>query len=436
MSAQAGHEYRGDVNRGILWARDARLGRVAAGLIAGLLLVLILPAVSAQAYWYGPPQNLRTTDLGGGRTQFQWDPPNPANYQGVAPTRYTYTIRSSDYTSYYCEGTGSYSYYVNSTSCTVAGIPYGVPVTLTVRAFDPYYSDSAIKTFTLCCELPAAPSSVNATAGDGTASVSWGQPSNAGKAGTEFTYSVEIRPGGAVCTTIALTCSIGGLTNGVEYTFYIAAKNKTGTSAAASSQVVKPIGPPGPPTDVKGVLLGRGQVEVSWQGPAVTGGAIIDRYIATSSPEGLTCESFGDLQCTMSGLSNGNSYTFTVIAINAAGQSGASAASPVATILAGPGKPLNVRATRNDRAVKVVWTAPKSTGGTPIRSYTVTASPSGKTCRATKPTGCTITYLPIGATYVFTVQAKNAKASGLSTSSNPITIPGPPPPPKQVPTFS
>lgn len=410
--------------------------RLIAGIVAGLLLVLTLPAVSAQAYWYGPPQNLRTTDLGGGRTQFQWDPPNPANYQGVAPTEYWYTIKGSGYKSYYCDGTGSYSYTINSTSCTVTGIPYGEPVTLTVRAYNPYYSDSAIKAFTLCCELPTAPTSVTASAGDTTGKVSWGAPANAGKAGMEFTYSVEIRPGGAVCTTTDTSCDIGGLTNGVEYTFYVAAKNKTGTSPAASSQPIKPIGPPGPPTGVKGVLLGRGQVEVSWQGPTVTGGAVIDRYVATSSPEGLTCESFGDLQCTMSGLSNGNSYTFTVVAFNAAGQSIASPASPVALILAGPGKPLNVRATRKDRAVTVTWSAPKSTGGTPIRGYTVTASPSGKTCKATKPSGCTISYLPIGATYVFTVQAKNAKAAGLSTSSNAITIPGPPPPPKEVPTFS
>ena len=424
------------MNRGIIWARNARLARLVSGLVAGLLLVLTLPAVPAQAYWYGPPQNLRTVDLGGGRTQFQWDAPNPANYRGVAPTSYSYSISGSGYKSYYCDGTGSYSYSVNGPSCTVTGIPYGEPVTLTVRAVNPYYSDSAIKSFTLCCELPSAPTSLRTTAGNTTASVFWAPPANSVKAGTDLTYSVEIRPGGAVCTTTGLTCDIGGLTNGVEYTFYIAAKNKTGTGPAASTYATKPIGPPGPPTDVKGILMDRGQVEVSWQGPAITGGAVVDQYIVTSSPEGLTCESFGDLQCTMSGLSNGNSYTFTVIAINAAGQSVASEPSPVALILAGPGKPLNVRATRKDRAVSVSWSAPASTGGTPIRSYTVTASPSGKSCKATKPTGCTITSLPIGATYIFTVQAKNAKAAGLSTSSNPITIPGPPPPPKEVPTFS
>jgi len=134
----------------------------------------------------------------------------------------------------------------------------------------------------------------------------------------------------------------------------------------------------------------------------------------------------------MTGLSNGTAYSFTVTAFNAAGQSGASAASPAAKVLAGPGKPTKVKAKRTSTNADITWVAPKSTGGSPIKGYTVTASPSGKTCKIKKPVGCTIRGLSVGNTYVFTVQARNSKAVGLPATSNAIRVPIPPPPPKET----
>jgi len=404
-------------------------------LAAAVLLLIALPSTPAQAYWYGPPQNLRSTDLGGGRTQFNWDPPNPANYMGITPTSYWVTITTSGYRTHRCEGSG-YSSVVSSTSCIVAGLPYGEAVTLKVQAWNPYIGDDAITTFVLCCELPAAPTTVTASSGDGTASLTWGPPSNAGRAGQAFTYNVEIRPGGAVCTTADRTCQIGGLTNGVAYTFYVSATNSTGTGQATGSNAVTPIGPPSPPQAVRGFLLERGQVNVTWQGPTNTGGSPINRYVAVSEPGGLTCESSSGLQCTMAGLSNGTAYSFTVTAFNAAGQSGASAASPAAKVLSGPGRPTRVRAARSGTSATISWNAPKSTGGSPIKGYVVTASPSGKTCKVSKPVGCTIRGLSVGNKYVFTVQARNAKAAGLPETSNGITVPVPPPPPKETQAIS
>ena|GEM_PF-3448167 len=400
--------------------------RTAGAILMTVVLVLIaLPSTPAQAYWYGPPQNLRATDLGGGRTQFNWDPPNPANYMGIAPTSYWLTVTTSGYRTNRCEGAANSSV-INGTSCVVSGLPYGETVTLKVKAWNPYIGDEAVATFVLCCELPAAPTSVTPASGDGVASVTWGPPSNAGRAGQTFTYNVEIRPGGAMCTTAERACQIGGLINGVAYTFYVSATNKTGTGQAAASNAVTPIGPPSPPQAVQGFLLERGQVNVTWQGPANTGGSPITRYVAVSEPGGLTCESGSELQCTMAGLSNGTAYTFTVTAFNAAGQSGVSPASPAAKVLAGPGKPTNVKAVRTNTNATITWVAPKSTGGSPIKGYTVTASPSGKTCKVSKPVGCTIRGLSVGNTYVFTVQARNAKAAGLPATSNAISVPIPP----------
>lgn len=377
----------------------------------------------AQAYWYGPPQNLTATDLGGGRTQFAWDPPNKDNYRGVTPTEYWITVRSG-YRYYSCEGASS-SYKVNGNSCIVAGLPYGTSVTLEVQAWSPYIGDEAVASFVLCCELPAAPAAIAATAGDGVIALSWTPPSNVGRAGEAFTYSVEVRPGGKVCSTSENSCQVSGLTNGVGYTFYVSASNKTGSGPAASSTLITPVGLPSPPLAVQ-AFLDKGSALVAWQGPASTGGAPITRYVVTSEPDGLSCETAGALECRVDGLTNGNTYSFKVTAFNSAGPSAASDPSKSAKLLAVPSTPLSVKVVRKGNSVSVSWRPSKSNGGSSITQYLVTSSPDNRSCKATRNMQCSISGLRAGSEYEFSVQARNRSGLSVPARSKKVTIPLPP----------
>lgn len=390
---------------------------LAAALIAGLLLA---PPV-ANAYWYGPAQNLSSSDLGGGRTQFTWEPPNPGNYKGVAPTVYWVSVRAGSQT-FYCDGRSSR---VLGTSCTISGLPYGVNVSLSVRPWDPYVGDEAVKQFVLCCSVPAAPASVVATASNGSASVTWTPPSNAGAAGNVFTYGVEIRPGGAICSTDQNTCSISGLINGVSYTFFVSASNKSGTGPAASSQAIVPIGPPSEPLSVQ-PFLEKGGALVTWQGPISTGGTQINRYVVVSEPDNFTCETTGALECRVEGLSNGNIYTFTVTAFNQAGQSKPSASSQPAKLLNVPSLPMRIKTSREGSSVAISWNPPNSSGGSKVSSYLVTSSPENKTCRTKKSTSCKIGGLKVGESYVFSVQAANKSGLSAPARSKFVYVPVPP----------
>ena len=75
----------------------------------------------------------------------------------------------------------------------------------------------------------------------------------------------------------------------------------------------------------------NGQSVVSWTAPASTGGAVITGYTVTSSPGGRTCLwTTGTLSCTVTGLTNGVSYTFSVTATNASGTgAGSDLSSPI-----------------------------------------------------------------------------------------------------------
>lgn len=88
---------------------------------------------------------------------------------------------------------------------------------------------------------------------------------------------------------------------------------------------------PGAPTGV-GATGRNASATVTWVAPGSNGGSAITGYTVTSSPGGFTANvGAGVLTGTVTGLTNGTSYTFTVVANNAAGAGPPSAASTAVT---------------------------------------------------------------------------------------------------------
>jgi hypothetical protein len=81
------------------------------------------------------------------------------------------------------------------------------------------------------------------------------------------------------------------------------------------------------------------------------------------------------------------------------------------------------------RAV-VSWTAPVNTGGLAVTSYTVTATPGGRTCVTTGARSCTVTGLVNGRSYRFSAVARTTAGvsarSALSTLVVPRAVPSAP----------
>lgn len=86
---------------------------------------------------------------------------------------------------------------------------------------------------------------------------------------------------------------------------------------------------PGAPTSVSRIA-GNTQVVVYFTAPVNNGGTAITGYTVTSSPGGFTATGSAS-PLTVTGLTNGTAYTFTVIATNSIGNSAASSASPAVT---------------------------------------------------------------------------------------------------------
>jgi Fibronectin type III domain len=162
---------------------------------------------------------------------------------------------------------------------------------------------------------------------------------------------------------------------------------------------------------------GNQKANLVWS-PASSNGLPITGYTVTASPGGKTVTTAGATAATVTELTNGTSYTFTVTATNGIGTSQASTPStPVIPSPVAPSQPTAVTATAGDAAGLVSWTAPVSNGGSAVSGYTVTASPGGKTATTTGATSATVTGLTNGTVYTFTVTATNT--AGDSAASLP-----------------
>jgi hypothetical protein len=110
----------------------------------------------------------------------------------------------------------------------------------------------------------------------------------------------------------------------------VTATNTAGTASETSAPTANiAAGPPQAPTGVTAVP-GNTSATVSFTAPAITGGSPITGYTVTSIPPGGT-SSGASLSQTVTGLTNGVSYTFTVTATNAIGTGPASTASNAVT---------------------------------------------------------------------------------------------------------
>ena len=180
---------------------------------------------------------------------------------------------------------------------------------------------------------PTAPANVSATDqpsgrayNNGQASVSF-TPNSSGGTATLFTITPSPSTSPSTFTGNSSPIVVTNLQSSQQYTYTVTSNNLSGTSSAssASAGVTATTVPQAPTIDA--VTAGDTLATVAYTAGA-TGGATAT-FTATSTPGSLT--GTGASPITVSGLTNGTSYTFAVTATNANGTSAASAASSAVT---------------------------------------------------------------------------------------------------------
>ncbi len=331
-----------------------------------------------------------------------------------------------------------------ATTETLTGLTNGTTYTFVVAATNGIGtgSNSAASNAVTPATVPGAPTIGTATSENASASVTWTAPaSNGGAAITGYVVTPYIGGAAQTATTFnssATTETVSGLTNGTAYTFKVAAINSAGTSAqSAASNSVTPATVPSAPT-IGTATSGNTKATVTWTAPASNGGAAITAYIVTPyiGGEAQTAQQFNSTATTetVTGLTNGTAYTFTVAAVNSVGEGSQSAASNSVTPATVPGAPTIGSVTGGNDSVTVTWAAPASNGGEPITGYVVTPYIGGVAQTATTfnstATTETVTGLTNGTSYTFKVAATNSVGTGAQSAASsavtPATLPGAP----------
>jgi hypothetical protein len=274
--------------------------------------------------------------------------------------------------------------------------------------------------------VPGAPAAPIGKGGDRRVLVSWAAPvSTGGSAPTRYTAVAS--PGGAACSTTALSCTVAGLVNGKSYTFVVTATNGVGvgTPSAASLPVLAATVPAQP---IK-VSAWRGHqlAVVTWTA-SNDGGTVITGYRVVASPGGRSCTATVATRCTVTGLIDGRTYVFKVTASNKMGTGAGSAASSAVLPAPVPATPGRLTVIRGNARATVTWVAPPPNGTAPITGYRVVAMPGGRSCTSTRVLRCTVTGLVNGRSYEFTVVALNRGGASPPTpgiAAIPATAPGP-----------
>ena len=149
---------------------------------------------------------------------------------------------------------------------------------------------------------------------------------------TNALSSLLLSPGASLSTTLLVT-SLAGAANGSNVVS-VSATNQSATTFAslATATYVVSNAAPGVPI-IGSATAGNAQATVSFAAPSSNGGSAITSYTVTSSPGNLTATGAGS-PLTVTGLTNGTAYTFTVRATNSVGSSAASSASNAVTPVA------------------------------------------------------------------------------------------------------
>ncbi len=239
----------------------------------------------------------------------------PASNGGATITGYTVTSNPGGFT-----GTGAGS------PITVTGLTNGVAYTFTVTATNSAGTGSASGASNSI--TPASPQVITfanpGTQNFGTSpdlSILGGGASSTSGLTVSFTSSTTgvctITSGGILTFVTAGTCTINA--NQAGNSMYLPAPQ------VSRSFTVNPV-VPGAPT-IGTAVAGDTQAAVAFTTPGNNGGASITGYTVTVSPADVAPVNGASSPIVVTGLTNGQAYTFTVTADNAAGTGAASPAS-------------------------------------------------------------------------------------------------------------
>ena len=319
------------------------------------------------------PENLSAA-AGSEQVTLSWDNPNDTSI-----TKYQYRQKTV---------TGDYGSWIDipnsdkdTITHTVTGLTNGTRYTFELRAVNDTGDGPASTVNARPIAVPAAPTNLSATPGNGQVALTWDDPEN--DTITGYQYRQATGSGASLdwsdsndSSATTITHTVTGLTNGTAYSFEVRAVNDSGNGAPSS--VIATMQPAAPTS----LMARQGEdrkVTLSWDDPdnnTISGyrvstdqGVTFTEIIGADIGEGDTGSTLKYTVAVLSdgtgtGLTNGTEHSFVLRAVN---DSGESDWSPVVTATPLWPAPDNLVAEAGDGQVTLEW----DTGHPGITRYKV-----------------------------------------------------------------
>ena len=264
------------------------------------------------------------------------------NTNGSAITQYSYSLNSGAYTNFAS----------TSKPLVVSGLTNGDTYSVSIKATTAIGTSVASNVVSAVpVRNPDAPAITGVTPGDKFASIRFTSGSLQGGSLIGYMYSLNNSTDMQWASGTSSPLKITGLTNGTSYTFTLYTVSSVGTSVASTvSAAYVPFSVPSYPT-VSSIVSSDQQITVTIADGSANGSPIISRKY---SFDGVNYSTVVDNPFTITGLTNGESYSVYVISTNAAGDSSPSLLSDVAIPYGAPGAPEIVSVFPSNNALRVI----------------------------------------------------------------------------------
>ena len=375
------------------------------------------------------PEAIVVTDGEAGQTTVTWD--RPLFNGGHSVMSYTATAYDSN-----GNAVASCTYVVTSPevdSCVITGLTNGADYIVRVFATNSLgagATDEAVDVATPQ-SVPGAPTSVHATGGIQTATISWTPPTdNGGSPITSYTVNLLDNVGNVIgtCTYVVTSpevdqCTVDGIAGG-DYEVQVIANNATGGSDYGTTTVLvmDSADVPSAPLHVTGTA-GDNQINVTWDPSADDGGAGITKYTATAYDANGhvigTCAYVVTVpeadSCVIANLPADQTITIDVVATNEVGDSLPGSGSHSVTTTGVPNQPAAppIPTVTSESSARFTWDPSVYASSQGVTSYTLTVFDVNDievglctyTVSVPEVDACTVTGLTPGQTYIASVIA-------------------------------
>jgi len=257
--------------------------------------------------------------------------------------------------------------HVTTTSTVVKGLNNGVTYSFAIAA----HNSAGIGTLSstvkasphALIQTSGAPTALRASPGDGEVRLYWDEPADDG--GAAIDYYIVYQDGNDVAHVNGATAKVTGLTNGVQYSFAVAAHNSAGLGVKSNPVSVTPsllVVAPGAPMNLTAVPS-LGQVQLTWNAPANDGGAAITGYNLSWSLDPNGTFAFlllSETSYVHEGLENSTTIYYRVSAINEVGEGEKCEVVSVTTLspsILSPGS-TDLSASVINGSISLYWNAP------------------------------------------------------------------------------